>query len=257
MPELPDLAVFSENLKARLQGKTVYSVECHRAIRLNTSPEELQNSLCNTSMASVRRAGKEIAFEFSNSSTLFVHLMLKGEFSITPDPGAVTFRMFTLGLGDESLVISDPKGQVALNLNPSPSTVPDALEVDGTYFRRKIAERPRTGVKAFLIDQSILRGIGNAYVDEILWQARIAPKSAVGRIPDHVVDNLLTSIRTVLTDAIEEIKKRSPEIISGEVRNFLRVHNPKRSESPTGHRIMTERVASRITYFTEEQVLYV
>jgi formamidopyrimidine-DNA glycosylase len=157
---------------------------------------------------------------FSNQATLFVHLMLRGEFFITSDPGAVTFRMFTLGLEDESLVISDLKGQVALNLNPSPSTVPDALEVDGTYLRRKISERPRTGVKAFLIDQSILRGIGNAYVDEILWHARIAPRSTVGRIPDHVVDNLLTSIRTVLTDAIEEIKRRNPKTISDEVRDF-------------------------------------
>ena len=112
-------------------------------------------------------------------------------------------------------------------------------------------------MKPFLIDQSILRGIGNAYVDEILWHARIAPRSTVGRVPDHVVDNLLTSIRTVLTDAIEEIKRRKPKTISDGVREFLRVHNPKRSESPTGHRIMTERVASRITYFTQEQVLYV
>jgi formamidopyrimidine-DNA glycosylase len=145
---------------------------------------------------------------------------------------------------------------VALNLNPPPSSVPDALEIDGSYLRRKISEKPRKGVKAFLLDQEILRGIGNAYADEILWQARIAPKSVVGKLPDRVIDELLVSIRSVLTDAIEQIKKRSPETISREVRDFLRVHNPNRSESPTGHRIMTEKVAQRITYFTEEQVLY-
>jgi formamidopyrimidine-DNA glycosylase len=217
MPELPDLAVFSENLQAQLQGKTVHSVECQRPIRLNTSPEELRSSLCNTSIASVRRAGKEMAFVFSNSSTLFVHLMVEGKFHITPDPGAVTLRMFTLGLGDESLVVSDPKGRIVLKLNPSPSSAPDALEVDGTYLRRKISERRRKGVKAFLIDQSILRGIGNAYVDEILWQATISPKSVVGKIPDHVIEDLVISIRSVLTDAIGEIKKRKPETISDEV----------------------------------------
>ena len=67
----------------------------------------------------------------------------------------------------------------------------------------------------------------------------------------------MASIRSVLIDAIENIKREKPETISDEVRGFLRVHNPDRSESPTGHRIMTEGVASRITYFTEEQVLYV
>jgi len=257
MPELPDLAVFSENLQALLQGRPVHSVECHRAIRLNTSPEQLRHSLCNASIASVQRAGKEIAVMFSNQATLFVHLMLQGRFSIATDPGTVRFRILTLRLENESLVVSDPKGQVTLKLNPPPNLVPDALEVDGTYLRTKISERPRMRVKAFLMDQSILRGIGNAYADEILWQARISPKSAVGKIPDRVIDELLISIRRVLTDAIEEIKKRRPKTISDEVRDFLRVHNPNRSETPTGHRIMTERVASRITYFTEEQVLYV
>jgi len=184
-------------------------------------------------------------------------LMLNGEFAMTSDPEAVRFRMLTLGLGNESLVVSDPKGGVTLKLNPSRSQVPDALEVEGTYLRRKISERPRTGVKAFLLDQSILRGIGNAYVDEILWHARIAPKSIVGRIPGPVLDDLVASIKGVLTDAIANIKKEKPDTINEEVRGFLCVHNPKRTTSPTGYRIKTEKVASRITYFTDEQVLYV
>ena len=257
MPELPDLAVFAENLEARLQGRTVLSIECHPATRLHTSPAQLRDALCNHSIASIRRVGKEMAFVFSSQATLLVHLMLKGKFIIATDPQAVKSRVLTLGLEDQALVVSDPKGQVALKLNPPMSSVPDALEVDATYLRKKISERPRTRMKAFLIDQPILRGIGNAYVDEILWQARISPKSIIGKMPDRVIDELLIAIRSVLTDAIEQIKQRTPEAISGEVRDFLRVHNPKRSESPTDFPIMTEKVASRITYFTEEQVLYV
>lgn len=111
--------------------------------------------------------------------------------------------------------------------------------------------------KAFLIDQSIVRGIGNAYADEILWQAKISPKSAVGKIPDYVIEELLASIKSVLTEAVEEIKKISPKIISGEVPGFLRIHHPDRSESPTGHRIIKQQVASKTTYFTAEQVLYI
>ena len=114
-----------------------------------------------------------------------------------------------------------------------------------------MSERPRT------IDQSIVRGIGNAYADEILWQAKISPKSAVGKIPDYVIEELLASIKSVLTEAVEEIKKISPKIISGEVRDFLRIHHPDRSESPTGHRIIKQQVASKTTYFTAEQVLYI
>ena len=153
MPELPDLAVFSENLQARLQGRTVFSVECHnRTIRLNTSPEKLRDSLCNTSIVSVRRAGKEIAFVFSNQVTLSVHLMVQGRFTIATDPHSEKFRILILRLEEEALVISDPKGLVSLTLNPPPNLVPDALEVDGAYFRRKLSERPKMRVKAFLLE---------------------------------------------------------------------------------------------------------
>ncbi|HKN85986.1 MAG TPA: DNA-formamidopyrimidine glycosylase family protein [Nitrospiraceae bacterium] len=109
MPELPDLAVFSENLHARLQGKTVHSVDCRGTVRVNTSPEQLRNALCHTSIVSVRREGKEIAFVFSNQSTLLVHLMLRGKFSIASDPGAQSFRMLTLGLGTNLLWSATPK----------------------------------------------------------------------------------------------------------------------------------------------------
>jgi formamidopyrimidine-DNA glycosylase len=258
VPELPDLAVYVENLTARLKGKAVQSVGYHRDARLNTSHEEPRNSLCHTSIASVERSGKEIAFFFSNKTTLVVHLMLSGSFVITLDPDSVRFRVLTIGFEDSlSLVVSDPKGLMTVKVNPIPSGIPDALEVDETYLRRKIAERPRMRVKAFLMDQAIIRGIGNAYADEILWQARISPASAVGKIPDHLMDDFLASLRSVLTEAIEEIRRQSPEIISGEIRNFLRVHNSKRSESPTGHRIMKEKKGSQVTYFTQEQVLYV
>ncbi len=257
MPELPDLTVFAENLEARLRGRTVRSVECSPTAKLNISPAELRDALCNRSIESIRRAGKEVAFVFSNHATLLVHLMLKGKFIIATDPQEEKYRMLTLGLGAQALVVSDYQEQTALKLNPPPSSVPDALDVDGAYLRRQISKRSKTGLKALLIDQEILRGIGNAYVDEILWQAKISPKSIVGKIPDRVIDDLLIAISNVLTDAIEQIKRRSPDAISGEVRDFLRVHNPKRSNSPTGFPIKTEKVASRTTYFTEEQVFYV
>ncbi len=207
MPELPDLTVFSENLNVRLQGRTIHSVECQGAVRLNTSPEQLRDSLCNTSITSVRRDGKEIAFAFSNKDVFLVHLMLKGRFFITTDPRTVKSAIFTLGLENESLVVSDPKGLVALKLNPTPNTVPDALEVDGTYLRRKIAERSKMRVKAFLLEQEILRGIGNAYADEILWEARISPKSAVGKIPDRVIDDLLI----IYNKCIDRCHRRNQE----------------------------------------------
>lgn len=257
MPELPDLTVFSDNLTSKLKGKKVRSAEYHKDKRLNVSPEELQNALTNSHLDSAERSGKEIQFKFSNGATLLVHLMLSGGFAISKTPEFVKFRVLTIFFDDDTaLVVSDPKGLVTVNLNSKPMAVPDALDIDGDYLRRKISEKPKLLAKAFLIDQAIIRGIGNAYADEILWAARISPKSVIGKIPGSEIDVLLNAIRTVLLDAIDEIRKANPDIISGEVREFLKVHNPDRQQSPSGRPIIKEQVASKSTYFTDEQVLY-
>jgi formamidopyrimidine-DNA glycosylase len=134
--------------------------------------------------------------------------------------------------------------------------VPDALDVDAGLLRRLIAGKPRMLIKALLIDQKIVRGIGNAYADEILWQARISPRSVAGKLPGEAVEALAAAIRSVLTDAIQQLQKDHPDMIAGEFREFLAVHNPARNESPGGRPIRVETVSSKTTYFTDEQRLY-
>ena len=77
--------------------------------------------------------------------------MLSARFAIAPDPESGRFRMLTIRFeGTHSLVVSDPQGLAAIKVNPILSRVPDALEVDGTYLRRKIGERPTVRAKPFL-----------------------------------------------------------------------------------------------------------
>jgi formamidopyrimidine-DNA glycosylase len=258
MPELPDLTVFSDNLSSKLKGKTVQSVDYHKEKRLNVTPDALRNALVNTSLEAVRRSGKEIEFLFSDGSVLSVHLMLSGGFTVTPAPASVKFKVLTMSFEDgAALVVNDPRGLTVVNLNPAAATVPDALDIDADYVRRKISANPGVLAKAFLIDQSIVRGIGNAYADEMLWLARISPKSVVGKIPGSAVDALVSALRSVLTEAISEIKKINPDVTSGEIRDFLKIHNPELQYSPNGRPIIKEQVASKTTYSTDEQVIYV
>jgi formamidopyrimidine-DNA glycosylase len=132
----------------------------------------------------------------------------------------------------------------------------DALDVTTEYLQLCFDKKQRINIKAFLLDQQIIGGIGNAYSDEILWHAKISPKSIVGGIPAEVVDRLAHSIKTVLTNAVEYLRKNHSGILSGEVRSFLAVHNPKIKTSPTGYPVIIEQIASKKTYYTEEQVLY-
>jgi formamidopyrimidine-DNA glycosylase len=258
MPELPDLAIFSDNLSSKLKGKRVQSVDYHKEKRLNVTPDALRNALVNTSLEAVRRSGKEIEFLFSGGSVLSVHLMLSGGFTVTQTPASVKFKVLTMSFEDgAALVVNDPRGLTVVTLNPTAATVPDALDIDADYVRTKISANPRLLAKAFLIDQSIVRGIGNAYADEMLWLARISPKSVVGKIPGSAVDALAAALRTVLNDAISEIKKINPDVTSGEIRDFLKIHNPELKHSPNGRPIVKEQVASKTTYSTDEQIIYV
>jgi formamidopyrimidine-DNA glycosylase len=258
MPELPDLTVFANNLTSKVVGKEIKSVDYYGAKRLNVTPGELQKSICNTAIQEVNRSGKEIEFVFSNNRILLVHLMLSGGFSLLKDVQNVKYKIVTLAFSDgNSLVITDPNGLVTLNMDPVPSKVPDALDIKRDYLKGKILEKHKMVIKAFLIDQKILRGIGNAYADEILWKAKISPRSIVGKLTDKAIDDLLNAITEVLLDAIKQINRIKPGIISGEVREFLSVHNSYRQKSPTGHLIIKEQVATKTTYYTDEQIIYI
>ncbi len=257
MPELPDLSVFAENLHRRLVGKQVQAIDVHGHRRLNVEAAALAAALGGSTVEQVARSGKEIEVTFSNQARLRIHLMLAGRFVVTDTPERLGERMLTVRFADNTaLVVTDPKGLVKLALNPPAADAPDALAVDADYLRQKAAARPKTPAKAFLIDQAVLRGIGNAYADEILWAARISPKAAVGRIPGEVMAKLPEIIRQVLGEAVEQIRAADPESIGGELRDFLRIHNPRRAQSPTGRPIVKEKVAAKTTYFTDEQLLY-
>ena len=257
MPELPIAAVYSANLASMLSGKEVESIELNRA-PLNVSCAELQAAVIGTVLSDVKRSGKEILFQFSNSSELLVHLLLAEGFAITRTPGDVQFKSLLIAFkGGPSLIISDPKGEIRAQLNPPPPAAPYVLDINLEYLRGKIAKKTKMLAKAFLIDQSLFRGIGNAYADEILWEARISPKSVMGKIPDEAIELLFNSMRKVLIDAVDEIGKAKPDIISGQVLEILKVHNHSRAQSPTGWPIKKESVAGKTTYYTDEQALYI
>lgn len=257
MPELPDLTVFAENLSPQVMGEKVAEVNWHHRGRLNATAKELSSSLVGSFISRVERAGKEVCFTMDNGNLLFVHLMLNGQFVLAPRGKIASFAILTILFENgKALAVQDPKGLATISLNPRREDVPDALEVDEDLLKRLIAAKPKMLAKAFLIDQKILRGIGNAYADEILWKAGISPRSVVGKLPDKAITALSTAVHSVLDAAIDQLRTNHPGIIAGEVRDFLAVHNPSRTVSTDGYPIRVENISSKKTYFTDGQVLY-
>ena len=155
------------------------------------------------------------------------------------------------------LALTDFQGMAQLTLNPEESDAPDALSPKMTAaFLKKTFTGVHKQVKDVLLDQQIIRGIGNAYADEILWQAKVSPFSYTDKIPSEKIAALATAIKKVLKDAEKKILKTNPDIIAGEVRDFMLIHNAKNKTSPGGKPIEHTSAKSRKTYYTEEQKLY-
>ncbi len=108
-------------------------------------------------------------------------------------------------------------------------------------------------IKILLLDQKVIRGIGNAYADEILWEAKISPFSVSANIPPAKVSKLVKAVRKVLKNAEKKIAKAEPDIIGGEIRDFLVIHNAHKKKSPTGAAIRVSASGGRKTYYTGEQ----
>jgi formamidopyrimidine-DNA glycosylase len=258
MPELPDLNVFARNLDKELGGKKVEEIDVKNRSKLKVPLSKLKEEIEGSKLKKVYREGKELHYEFSNGNILGMHLMLHGGLEILSDKNEKKNTIVEIHFEkNKVLVLTDYQGAANIALNPEVKDAPDALsdDVDYKFFKEKLSKN-NTTIKAFLLDQKNIRGIGNAYADEILWESKIHPESRCNKIPDDRIKALAKDIKSVLKDAEKQILKINPDIISGEERSFLKIHNSKKKESPTAAKIHNKMVNSRITYYTDEQELY-
>ncbi|MCL2264732.1 MAG: hypothetical protein FWC22_01710 [Treponema sp.] len=260
MPELPDLEVFKLNLSKRLKSKCLTGLKVFNPVKVLVPENYLADELRGRELLDINRIGKELYFNFGENRTVTAHLMLNGTMSILQkeEVSSVKFKIFSFDFESESLVFSDMGSLCTIKYKPSPDKAPDVFDSSFTieYLTETARKKPRMNVKAFIIDQKIIKGIGNAYADEILWAAHISPHSLIGKIPDDALVSLYNSIGTVLKNAIDSIKKISPDIISGEERSFFKVHKKGLIKTETGFKIISERILSKMTYYTDEQILY-
>jgi formamidopyrimidine-DNA glycosylase len=257
MPELPDLEAYRINLERLILQQRIIAATVYKPNRVTGAPEKF-DELASSKIVAVKRYGKEIMLEFDNGRSLAIHLMLQGRIDVVPEEEEVRHKILALKFPDRALVVSDPRGWAKVRLDPERLEAPDALAPDFSlnYFRGKLKEAKAKSIKAVLMDQDIVRGIGNAYSDEILWEARIDPASIASHLPEEVVAPLYEAIRQVLLRSVEEILDIDPKVINGEIRDFMRVHHKEKKTSPNGFPIKTKKIATRKSYFTDEQVLY-
>jgi formamidopyrimidine-DNA glycosylase len=256
MAELPDLTVFANILTRRFGGKVLDHIEVTEARKLNVSAAKLKHALENRELTRVTREGKTLQFHFSGEQVLGLHLMLRGELVALESGETPRFQILAFRFAnDEGFAVIDMQKQATPTLQPKPVDVPDALALDIYYFKALLAKK-RTVIKTLLMDQKLMRGIGNSYADEILYHVGISPFSVANLIPSDFVGKLFKSIRTVLKKAISQISEANGDELSGELKDFMTIHSAKLEKTAKDELIKSDKIGGRTTYYTESQQLF-
>jgi formamidopyrimidine-DNA glycosylase len=261
MPELPDLQYIVSKVRPVLRGRMISNVEVREpiVIRMLVSGS-FADALTGEQFREIRRHGPFLSF-ILRSKELVIHPMLTGRFRLLQSSGKKPRNLcFSLFLDDGAVLhYSDQKkmGKVYLTGRNFYAQIPGYLDqgVDITgdeftldLFKDLIAQNRRQ-VRVFLTDQSMLSALGNAYSDEILYEAGIHPKTLCNQLRPEEVERLYRSIKKVISWAIEEVEKRG-EPIEVKVRDHLRVRNRKGEPCPRcGTTIRRTQVYGYDTFF--------
>ncbi|MCL5286549.1 MAG: bifunctional DNA-formamidopyrimidine glycosylase/DNA-(apurinic or apyrimidinic site) lyase [Acidobacteria bacterium] len=215
MPELPEVETVVRGLRPVLPGRRIASVRLGKTDFID-DPAALERELPGCRIADVQRRGKYIVLPLErdargdNSPLLIVHLGMTGRLAVqaaVAPAAAHTHAYFTLDDGRE-LRFTDPRrfGRIALFSAAQFAAAfarlgAEPLEVSEVDFRRLLAGR-RARIKALLLDQRFLRGIGNIYADESLWRAQLHPMRLGASLSFADAHRLLEAIRHILRAAI-------------------------------------------------------
>jgi formamidopyrimidine-DNA glycosylase len=213
MPELPEVETTVRGLVPVLQGRRLVSVETRRSDLRRAFPPDLRQRLTGATVTGLSRRAKYGLIATDRGDTLVFHLGMSGRWRI--DPAELGAHDHVL-LGTDSgrrLSLNDPRRFGSLDLvataaleqtAPFAAMGPEPLgdEFTAAYLSAALDGRSAP-IKALLLDQRIVAGLGNIYVCEALHMAAIAPSRAAGRISRPRLERLVEAIRTVLLAAIE------------------------------------------------------
>jgi formamidopyrimidine-DNA glycosylase len=230
MPELPEVETVRRGLHELIIGRTVKGVDHDTPKGFPNSTADVREFLIKAKVTDVRRRAKVLLIDLSTDYTLVIHLKMTGQ---------LVFRgesVFGAGHPSESLIgkLPDRSTRVTLeftddsylyfndqrkfgwmrlmptlevpNIDFMKKVGPEPLEADFTAeaFAERFKRRAKTSIKAALLDQTVVAGVGNIYADESLWGAKIHPKRLVNTIIAQEFQKLYEELRAVMNQAIEK-----------------------------------------------------
>jgi len=260
MPELPDLLYVQSRLRAALVGRHVAAERVREPIVLRYTVRGNLSLLLGRPLEDVTRKSHFLCLRFAGLD-LAVNPMLAGRFRLAatgePDEATLAFALTFAGGPPEELRYLDDKkmGKAYLigagDFGAIPGMQTGGVDVLSPAFTRErfasLLRQRRDQVRVFLLDKKALDSLGNAYADEVLFEAGLHPKTFCRRLTHDDAVRLHDAIVTVMRAAVDEVARRA-EPIEVKVRDFLKVRR-KEVCPRCGSRIRTAGVKGMDAYF--------
>jgi len=281
MPELPEVETIRIGLVKLLPGKTIQTVDFDWPKSFPNAPADVEKFLIGVKITDVKRRAKVLLIELSSNYSLVIHLKMTGQLvyrgsdvkfgaghpneSLIGELPDKSTRV-TLGFSDGSkLFFNDQRKFGWVRLMPTPEVMnldffkkvgpePLSAEFDWKQLRDRLQRRKNTAIKAALLDQTVIAGVGNIYADESLWGAKIHPASLVKSLSDAKIRKLYQELVFVLKLAIEKGGSTDKNYVNAEGKkgsymSFARVFRREGQACPRdGSIIEKSRVAGRGTH---------
>lgn len=279
MPELPEVETVRRGLDQLLPGRRVKAVFHDNMKSFLCAPEDMRRYLVDAEVVRVERRAKMLMLQLSSGYVLVVHLKMTGQLVfrndtvrfgaghpndslVGPLPDKSTRVVITFVDGSR-LFFNDQRKFGWMRLMPASTLAdlfkdigPEPLRSDFTWktLRSRLLRHPRTSIKAALLDQHVLAGVGNIYADESLWGARIHPQTVVGHLSALQIRRLHTALLRVLRLSIEKGGSTDKNYVDAEGKRgsylqFARVFRREGLPCPRcGTTLVKTRVAGRGTH---------
>ena len=266
MPELPEVETIKNVLSKIVIGKTIKSIDVYRDLTIEGDKSKFVSSLIGQTFLNMSRIGKYLIFHLTNDFVIISHLRMEGKYyeynEVEPDSkyAKVVFH-FTDG---KKLCYDDSRAFGLLKLS-SESTYkqeemlaklgPEPFEVKDVNEIMKKVKNSRKPIKTTLLDQTLITGLGNIYVDETLYASHIHPLTLTNQVTKKEWEAIISNAKEILSIAIEmggsTIKSYHPgKDIDGNFQTRIKIYGRSGEVCPTcGHEYRFIKVGGRGTTF--------
>lgn len=282
MPELPEVETVRAGLSRLLIGKTIIGVDFDWPKSFPNPSADVENFVINAKVIAVKRRAKVLMIELSSDYSFVVHLKMTGQLvyrskdsnfgaghpneSLVGDLPDKSTRVEIKFSDKSSLFFNDQRKFGWMKLIPTSQVMeldffkkvgPEPLSEDfnAKVFKDRAMRRLNSNIKAVLLDQTVLAGVGNIYADESLWGAKIHPSTLVKDLSTRKLNLLRDEIVYVLRLSIEKGGSTDKNYVDAEGKkgsymSFSRVFRREGLDCPRcGATVLKTRVAGRGTHY--------